>query len=648
MSQTATGRSNSLAPRHIVRDVVAAPYRLGRRLRRRGAPEAAESQDTPGVSVIQIILMSMRYLRPYPWPVAEILFYIIFSVAYSVGMTKMQQQLFDKALPGFGRPGDNDALLVLVVILATGGGLVLLMSLRRSYVMASVSGRVLMDLRMSVFSNLQRTHLGFFQTMRPGDISSRMTNDLSQIEFALVGLLAQGLSIVLTLIAATIMAFVLDWRLALLIVAGTPLFFVSSRWLGPAAAAAGLQRQRDVGVVTSALHENLAAQPVVKAFGLEDQTITTFRGGLNQLFRSSIRLTFVSSLFGVAAESVTVLLDLTLLGLGGWLVLQGELSIGTLLALLALKSLILRPTQNMSVLLQSLYRMAGAMERVDELIQATPIVTDAPGARPLKRLERELRMEGVKFAYNDEATVLQGIDMSIPAGSYVAIVGPSGCGKSTLLSMLLRFNDPQDGRILFDGIDISEGTMESLRKQVGIVFQDDFLFHTSILENIRMGDPSAGDEAVYAAAKAAEIHDVILSMPNGYETRVGERGSRLSGGQRQRIAIARALIRQPALLLLDEASSALDARTEASIMKTLERLAGTRTVISVTHRLSSATNADRIFVLDEGTVVEQGTHDDLLRRRGLYARLWRDQRQKAWTEAAGPPPDTKPRHPRPV
>ncbi len=576
----------------------------------------------PG-GILRFVRLIAPYLRPYRLQVTEVIFYLTCSVAFSIGLARMQGFLLDKALI----PKNLHALLVIMGVVTAAFIFVSLTSLRQSYVSAYVSESVIREMRLRIFSIVQYIHPGFFQTMETGDILSRMTNDLDEVEFATGNVLTEGIRVIMTFVAAITTIFIIDWRLAILAIAGTPLFFITGRYLGPAAARASLQRQQDLAEVTNTLQEDLGAQALVKAFGLQQRMISDYTRNLNTLLRSSIRLTFLSSLYGVSASSIATAIQLTVIGVGGWLVIsgQGGLTVGSLFSFILLVSQVIVPLQGISGVFQALQQASGSMERVDELLTVQSAIQDRPDARPLPRLSRAIRLEHTAFSYGDGKLALRYLDLDIPAGTNVALVGPSGSGKSTILNLILRFYDPQQGHVIFDGLDLRDAALESVRGQMGIVFQDNVLFNVSVRENIRLGKLNATDTEVVEAAKEAEIHDFILSLPEGYDTVVGERGSRLSGGQRQRMAIARALLRNPAILLLDEATSALDARTEAAINATLGRIARGRTTISITHRLSSVVTADCIYVLDQGALVEQGTHRELLQRNGLYAQLWREQ-----------------------
>jgi ATP-binding cassette subfamily B protein len=335
-----------------------------------------------------------------------------------------------------------------------------------------------------------------------------------------------------------------------------------------------------------------------------------------------------------AAISI-LLLNVAIVGLGAWRVFTGHLTIG---AFVSFETIFLTLSYSLAYLSQyapSLIQAAGSMGHIEQMLAEQSRITDIPDAKPLPRFTRELAFDHVSFGYTGEKYNLSNLTLRIPLGVSVAFVGPSGSGKSTLLNLLLRFYDPRYGAILVDGHDLKTIQCDSWRSQTAVVFQENFLFHCSIRENIRMANPMATDQQVEDAAKAAEIHDFIVSLPDGYDTLAGERGGRFSGGQRQRIALARAIIRDPAVLILDEATSALDAASEASINATLARLAKGRTVISITHRLRSLRQADQIFVLNEGRLAESGPHEHLLKLRGKYYELW--QKQQEGVEEEEPP-----------
>jgi ATP-binding cassette subfamily B protein len=575
----------------------------------------------PQGGISRFFKASLPYLRPHSLKVAEILAYIGLMVAFSTLLPLSQKWLIDRAI----LPGDTNELVRIMIGITALFIIASIAGLRENYLTAFVAEKVLETMRMRMFSRLQRMEPGFFQRIQTGDILSRMTNDLQMIQFALTGAMATGLQMILTLVVALATIFYLDWQLGLIAIAGMPLFFVTTKFLGPPAARASFQRQQDLAAASSTLQENLLAQPVVKAFGLEDRATNTYQGQLNRLFQSSIRLSFLSSFYGLTANSIASAIQLIILGIGGYLIIEGNLSLGSLMAFLSLLGTVIGPVQGLSNIMQALQQATGSMDRVEELLNMSPSIANTEDSKPIPRLQQAIKLENVTFSYTGQQPNLSEFSIEIPAGSKVAFVGPSGCGKSTTLNLIMRFYDPQKGRVTFDGVDLHDATLESVRGQMGVVFQDNFLFDISIRENIRMGRQGATDAEVEEAAKAAEIHDLILTMPMGYDTPVGERGGQVSGGQRQRIAIARAILRNPAILLLDEATSALDPRTEAAINKTLDRLAAGRTTISVTHRLTSAAQMDRIYVLDKGRLVEEGSHDELLKKDGLYARLWQEQ-----------------------
>ncbi len=561
------------------------------------------------------------YLRSYKLKIAEIIFYVALSVAFGIVLAKAEGYLVDKALLA----GNFHVFELIMGGLLAAFLVTSLASLREGYVKAWVTANLLSRLRLAMFQKVQALDPGYFDHVDSGDLITRLTSDVFMVENALSYGMVETIRFSLMFVVAFIVIFLTDWKLALVTVVGLPLFVLIGRLLGRPVTRASMELQTESAAVTSRIHENLGAQPVVKLFGLERQESEGFASKLDHFVRTSLRMHFLSGLYGFGSNSITSLIQLGVLGAGGYLVLHGHATTGTLFAFMTLVGQIISPMQMLSQFFQMVQTGSGSMKRINELLSTRPAVQDASGAVDIKPLSREIRFEHVTFSYDGSRNILEDINLSIPAGTSMAVVGPSGSGKSSLLNLVTRFYDPKYGQVLFDGVDLRACTVASLRSQIGMVFQESFLFNDTIRENIRMARPGANDQDVEQAARSAELHEFITQLPDGYETLVGERGGHLSGGQRQRVAIARAILRNPPVLLLDEATSALDPATEAAINDTLRHVAAGRTTISVTHRLSSVATADLIVVLDGGRLVEQGTHETLLRTGGLYCQLWEEQ-----------------------
>jgi ATP-binding cassette, subfamily B, bacterial len=574
------------------------------------------------VSLTDFFRRLLPYVRPYPWHVAAIMFCLLISLAFSFGLQLSIKFLIDNVI----EPGNLPLLYVLLGGLLVAFILNALLSLGRAYLTAWVSEKILLSLRLTLFEHLLRLSASFYARARIGDIVSRLSNDLVVVQMALSQAALTGIFYVLSFVFGTVALFLLDWRLALIVIVMLPLLFVATTLLSGRVVAASRDRSERLSEVTSVLSETLNAQAVVRAFGLQSRMIDQFAAELDRLFGSAVRLVRLGSLYGLSSGLITSLIQILVLGLGAYLIIADRsMTLGVLFSFTGLLSSVTGPVEQFTQLLQSLQQAAGSMQRVVQILDERQEIADAPDAVELPRLAHELRFDNVWFSYTGDRPTLQNVSLSIPAGSHVAIVGPSGAGKSSVMNLVLRFYDPQQGQILLDGVDLRAGTQASLRDQMAVVFQDTFVFNTTIRENLAYGRLGATEEEIIAAARQAEIHDFILSLPAGYDTMVGERGARLSGGQRQRLAIARALLRHPAILLLDEATSALDPETEAQIQSTLNHVTQQLTTIAVTHRIASAANADRIFVLNGGVLVEQGTHAELMAAPGLYARLYEEQ-----------------------
>ncbi len=560
-------------------------------------------------------------MKPYWARWLEIFAYMLVGVVYTIAIPLAFKYLFDTVIP------DGSVRRLVIFILVVFGIFVTstLMTMRRSYVTALVNHRVLLGLQERMFERLQQLSHNFYARAKVGDLMSRLSQDLNTVNEATTSVLAEGMYLVLSAIAAAITALVLSPLLGALVLVVVPLFSLSYVMLMSRVRRASHEVQTIYGQVAAMTQENLSAHSLIKAFGLEGRSIGTYRARLGALLRAILRVVWLGAAFEASVGMAVTLGQLVIIGLGGYLVIDGNISLGTLVAFVGLLPTFFQPITSLANVGQQVQRAAGAMDRVLEVLEEPIDVTEKAGAVDLPPLSADIRLENVTFGYEPERPILRNLDMTVAAGSHVAIVGPSGSGKSTVVNLLLRFWDAQEGRVLFDGRDVRDVTLASLRAQTGLVFQDTFVFDTTLRENIALAKESATDDEVLAAAKAARLDAWIDSLPAGPDTILGERGVRMSGGQRQRLAIARALLRNPSILILDEATSALDAKTEAEILDTLGELAAGRTTISITHRLSLAAMSDRIFVLEHGAIIEQGTHASLAAAGGLYQRLYEEQ-----------------------
>jgi len=515
-----------------------------------------------------------------------------------------------------------------MLFLITGllGGAVILVSLTSlgcDYLYARLCAAILKGLRQRLFYHLQRLSMSFYARVEGGDLLGRFSGDLNAVEHTLATAGPRALLPTFDVILSITLLFILDWRLTLVALPVFPLSLIGPRVFTPRASAASYERKQYEAHLLSVIQENIGAQAVVKVFGLEQRMLNNFAKHLENLAKMSVQVDFLKALVERSADIAIMTLYVLVIGVGVFLTFNNTLSLGSLIAF---QSLFLQLSWSLSSVVgnvSNLVQAAASMRRIEELLGETPEIVDLPDAEPLPRLTKQIAFEDVYFSYTGTEPNLRGVSFSIHPGESVAFVGSSGSGKSTILNLLTRFYDPTAGRVTIDGCDLRHMTQESLRAQLGLVFQESFLFNTTIRENLRMAKPGATDAEIEAAARAAELHPT--NLPQGYDTPVGERGGRLSGGQRQRVAIARALLRNPPILLLDEATSALDVETETAINATLERVAKGRTVVAVTHRLAGVKHADRIFVLDHGRLVEQGRHDELLAYGGLYTQLWQKQ-----------------------
>lgn len=580
-----------------------------------------------------------RYVRRYWSPYAVVgvttgVALMSFS-AYRLLFARTLQVVADGVLVPNGALLIKGAVIKLVVALPLSLGILLL----GERLGARLSSRIASDMRYDLFTHLQELPPNFHKEARLGDLLARFSGDMEKIEMALGKEFAAGLGDVIMLLVN--LGVMVSLNLPLTLISLVPILLMRRPVIQAAGyfSETGYAMHQQKGLMTNAAQEGIRALPLAESFGISNAIRGYFGDELKKLEDKNTKALFGRAIFMHTATSSYLLLQLATLGAGILFVLGGAMSVGSLLAAMTVtESFFFSYSQLSNLRMTQWIDAAVGLRRLDELFQQQRTILDAPDALEMAPFHHALRFEQVTFSYNSSnghagqngngvvpRQQLTALNLTIKAGQFVAFVGPSGAGKSTIFNLLMRFYDVSDGRITIDDHDLRAVTLASLRAQIGVVLQETFLFNTTIFDNIRIVKPEATEAEIFAAAQAAELHDFIVSLPDGYQTMVGEGGGRLSGGQRQRIAIARALLVNPAILLLDEATSSLDADTAAAVNATLQRVAANRTVIMITHYLPSVVNADQIFVLQQGQLVEQGTHETLLVKDGVYRQLWLNQ-----------------------
>jgi ATP-binding cassette subfamily B protein len=578
-------------------------------------------EPEPQVPLGPLLRRLSEYLRPYRFQSFLILLGLLLEMAFAAAVPMSFRYLLDVVFPR----RDERALTTIVIALGVGALLVAGGGLARDYLYARLTAGVLHDMRVRLFHHLQALSMRYYRRSSAGDVVSYFSGDLTAVEGALTTAVAWAVLPFLDVLCSNVLLFVLDWKLALLAMLIWPVALLGPRVFAPRAATASYEKRQDEARAATVVQESTGAQSVIKAFGLAGHAQAAFAVRNHGLYLRSVRFSFLSAMVERSAGVGILALQVLIVGVGAFLAYRGRISVGTLVTFQTLFLTLSYSLSYVTQYLPQLMQAAGALQRIDDLLAEPLEVPDVPGASDLPPGAGEIRFAGVSFSYDGERPNLDQITLRVPPGARVAFVGGSGSGKSTLLSLLMRFDEPATGEILIDGHRLRDVRRASQLQQMAVVLQESVLFNTTLRENIRMGRLSATDAEIEEAARLAEVDDFIRSLPEGYDTDAGERGGRLSGGQRQRIALARAIVRNPRILLLDEATSALDPVTEAAINATLERLSEGRTVISVTHRLAAAAQADQIYVLDQGKLVEEGSHLELLEQHGIYARLWQKQ-----------------------
>ena len=545
---------------------------------------------------------------------------LLTATATALAPPYLAKYALDDAVKGHG----GGRLVAVIAIFVAAGLANWGMTYVETYLTGWVGERILADLRMRLFAHLQRLSLGFYERNRAGVIISRLTNDVEAIDQLVTDGVTSLVQNTLMLLGTAVILFVLDWRLALATCAVIPLMSIATAIFRTRSANAYSQVRERLGLVTATLAEDIAGMRVVQAFTREPAAFDNFRRVAQRYRDANMQTVILNGIYFPFVDLLSTAALAIVLAYGGHLYFGGSLSLGTLFAFMLYVQNFFDPVQQLSQLYNTFLSATAALDKIMGVLDEAPEVVDRPGARDLPRIEGHVVFEEVRFTYGRGDEVLHGIDLDVPAGTTVALVGHTGAGKSTIAKLLARFYEPTHGRITIDGVDLNDVAQASLRRQLGVVPQEGFLFAGTVADNIAFGKPDATSEEIVRAAQTVGAHEFILRLEDGYETQLGERGSRLSLGQRQLVAFARALLADPRVLILDEATSSVDIGTERRIEEALRILLADRTAFIIAHRLSTIRDADLIVVLEHGRVVEQGSHEELLARRGLYTSLYGD------------------------
>lgn len=570
---------------------------------------------------------------------------ILACLALTAGLGVLPPQCVRGILDGAIPRRDAHLLIQLVGAIVALNVVTGLLGVLQNYLSVRVGQGIAFDLRSRLYEHLQHLSLHFYTTTRAGEIVSRLINDVAAVQGAATSTFIAIASNLLTVVATLVMIFSMNWRLALLSVAVVPLLYLPTRLVGKVRHRLAGETQSATADMVAFLQErlNIGGMLLAQLFGQTPADARTFRERNRRVMELNVRQAMAGRWLFMALSVFSVGGPALIYWYGGYQAIQGQISVGTLIAFVAYLTSLYRPLTQLANVYVDVAGALAIFQRIFEFLDVVPEVRDRPGAVELGAVAGHVRYEHVSFAYPragdgpdvPHENALQDVSFEILPGQRVALVGPSGAGKTTISYLLPRFYDPTEGRITLDGHDLRDVTLAGLRAHIGMVLQETFLFHASVRENLLYARPGATDAEVFAAARAANIHDFIETLPEGYDTLVGERGFRLSGGEKQRLAIARALLKDPQILVLDEATSNLDATSEYLIQQALETLLRGRTSLVIAHRLSTILTADRILVLDRGRLVESGPHEELLARGGLYATLFHQQFRKLVAPGAG-------------
>lgn len=568
-----------------------------------------------------LYLRILSYIKPYMHRLIFAMFCTIMAAAGNLYIPWIIKDMIDEVLADKNGTMLNWIAASIIAIFVVRG----LFWYGQNYLMSYVGQSVIIDIRAAVFKNLQRLSVSFYDKNKTGTIMSYVTNDVNALQSAMVENTIEMITEGFILIGSVVAMIYLDWRLTLFTVCTFPVVLWFMEFFGKKIRKTGGRIQECTADITSVLQESVASARVIKSFVREDYEVDRFDVENKANFRANMKNAQLMATLTPVVELVAAIGVTMIIWYGGNNVINGTITAGSLVAFLTYAVNISNPIKRLTRVIGNIQKALAAAQRVFMIIDMPEEIAESRDAKQLPEVSGKVEFQNVSFAYNDKGNVITDLSFSVKPGEVIAIVGPSGAGKSTIANLLPRFYDVNKGDIKIDGHSVREVTLDSLREQVGIVPQETMLFNGSVYNNILYGRLDATKEEIEAAAKAANAHDFIMQLTDGYETKLGDRGVNLSGGQRQRIAIARAILKNPRILILDEATSALDTESERVVQEALDRLMVGRTSFVIAHRLSTVKNADKILVLEKGNLVESGTHDELLALDGLYAHLYKIQ-----------------------